>query len=119
MTQASLLLACFALLSALDLAQSEPFTIGIRDDCDPELLTLGQPKIENLRLNLCSSRGCSLALCHDELFPSSVQHPPRVQLECPDRTRFRSPAVCQRSLCRSVCPSSSSKQGCEHRIDMP
>lgn len=51
MTQASLLLACFALLSALDLAQSEPFTIGIRDDCDPELLTLGQPKIENLRLN--------------------------------------------------------------------
>jgi len=33
--QAALLLACFVLLSALALAQSEPFTIGIHDACDP------------------------------------------------------------------------------------
>src|SRR6266496_6471567 len=38
MTQArtvGLLLACVVLLSALALAQSEPFTIGLRDACDP------------------------------------------------------------------------------------
>ncbi len=38
MTQAraiGLLLVCVVLLSALALAQSEPFTIGIRDACDP------------------------------------------------------------------------------------
>jgi hypothetical protein len=32
---AALLAACFILLSALALAQSEPFTIGIHDACDP------------------------------------------------------------------------------------
>jgi len=32
---AVLLLACFVLLSTSGLAQSEPFTIGIRDACDP------------------------------------------------------------------------------------
>ncbi len=37
--QAAMLLTCFVLLSALALAQSEPFTIGIHDACDPGTFT--------------------------------------------------------------------------------
>jgi hypothetical protein len=37
--RAGMLLACFVLLSALALSQSEPFTIGIRDACDPGTFT--------------------------------------------------------------------------------
>jgi hypothetical protein len=37
--QAALLVACFILLSTLALAQSEPFTIGIHDSCDPGTFT--------------------------------------------------------------------------------
>jgi len=37
--RAALLLACFVQLSTLALAQSEPFTIGIHDACDPGTFT--------------------------------------------------------------------------------
>jgi hypothetical protein len=35
----AMLLGCFVLLSALALSQAEPFTIGIRDACDPGTFT--------------------------------------------------------------------------------